>query len=196
MTRKNTIAIISMLVISVMLSLITTNMYGKVYSHSRYWDGTIKRVTDSRVKFIKAIVNEFNHAKVFPEQKSRLDELFKAFEGFIFVEIKGEGSVLWSNLEKHDYDRDAILSEINLYDGRVISIWAFKPPLWKDKFVGWLQHPSEWREDKYDFITFNFFSYVILYFLFLLCLALSIKSKYLEKDVLQVFRSLEERNKK
>lgn len=178
--------------IAVLLSLVTTYFYGLQFSHPRYWEGTVERVVFRQAEFIRTVVDEFNDAKAFPKELTRVDRLFKPLDGKIVVELFDEGRLVWSN-RNSAYSMGSTIETLPVFDNRVLVISRYEPPAWKMLFVRWMKSPSRWGEPSFDFITAPFAWFFSVYLLSIFCIAYAVKAAYLEKDVLKIFQSIEKR---
>lgn len=186
------IAVSLIALLSLVLALATTYLYGMTFSHPRYWNGTVERVTTIQSELIKSVVSEMREGHDFPSSSNRLEHMFQPVRDKMIVENVRDGEIEWTNFNGK-YSRGDALAEIDIGGGSSLVLSRYKPPEWNHIFFRWLKTPARWFDPSYDHVTFPFFWFSSIYLISIVAFVFMIKSKYLERDVLDVFREIGER---
>lgn len=186
------IAVSVIALLSLALAVATTYVYGMTFSHPRYWNGTIERVTVVQSALIESLISEVGEGREFLPSSDRMENMFQAVKNKMIVESVKNGEIEWTNFNGK-YSRGDVLRKIDVGGGRSIILSRYKPPEWNYLFLRWLKSPTRWFEPSYDHVTFPFFWFSSIYLVSILAFVFMIKSRYLERDVLNVFREIEAR---
>jgi hypothetical protein len=181
---------VAVLLSAAILSGATTYLYGALFQHSRYWDGTIRRVQDIDFSLIEALLTH-PRAAPLPERQEELAPLFRALDGKMAFELVRGEKVVYSNRIPGRATPDAP-SQIQLADGASLLVYRYAPPSWGSEFNAWLSSPAEWWSRKYDRITAPFTSFLLIYGVFLYALAWRYRARHLSEEVLTLLRRPEE----
>lgn len=190
--KPKMIAVFTMACIALLCSIATTYLYGLTFSHPRYWEGTISRMAWSNSALIEALVTEMSKQGAFPMETERLESIFSSVKNKLIIEVSREGNLVWTNINLN-YLRSLQLRKIDLADGRILIVSKYEPPKWSFLFTRWLKNPRHWLEPSYDYVTLPFAWFFSIYLMAMAIIVLSYKSRYLEKDVLSIFKQIEDR---
>lgn len=190
--RVRIIAVVVMAILSLALALATTYFYGMTFSHPRYWGGTIERVTTVQSALIESLVTGMGRGKEFPTSPEQLEKMFSSMQGKMIVESIRDDHLEWTNFNGK-FSRGDVITEIDLGGGRSLLLSKYKPPEWNYLFFRWLKSPSRWFDPSFDYVTFPFLWFLSIYFISALTIVFMVKARYLERDVVDVFREIEER---
>lgn len=177
---------LSFFVVAVVLAgffaLICVFLYGAVFQHDRYWNGTIARVQKTEAAILKSILQAPGVLMTLPQNPEALRGIFKPLDGKLVVEIKKKGDLYFSNV----IERRNLGSKVEAFTvGDVtISIHSYTPPTWGSRFTRWIKQPVRWFEPSFDFITYPFFFFFLIFLTSIYAIGWRIRAKYLSEDVL------------
>jgi len=192
MSRARLIVFGSIAVLTVLLATATAYAYGKVFSHKRYWHGTIERVQARQAAMVRSFFMSGAAVGTLPEQRDALAKIFAPLDGVMAVEVHRHGDLRYSNVVDR-FIRGETLDVIEMQDGWRVSVNTYLPPTWEKSFLRWLGRPGRWFEPSFDYITMPFLWFMAIYGLGFLALGLAVKSNYLERDVLAALDRLDGR---
>jgi hypothetical protein len=179
-----------LLLIAVLLALLTTYTYGKLFSHDRYWLGTIARVQQTQAALIRTMLNEFLVDAKLPLEKDRLSRMFAPMDGKLIIDVSHHSNPIYSSFNGR-FSRGRVIEVIQLADGVEVALGGYAPPGWDRNFLRWLQNPGRWFEPSFDHVTFPFLWFLAVFALAIFALGFAVKSSYLERDVMTVLRMVE-----
>lgn len=192
MSHARLIVFGSIAVLTVLLATATVYAYGKVFSHNRYWHGTIERVQARQAAMVRSFFMSGAAVGTLPVQRDDLAKMFAPLDGVMAVEVHRHGDLHYSNVVDR-FRRGETLDVIEMQDGWRVSVITYLPPTWENIFLRWLGRPGRWFEPSFDYITMPFLWFMAIYGLGLLALGLAVKSNYLERDVLAALDRLDGR---
>ena len=99
---------------AVLLALLTTYAYGKLFSHDRYWLGTMARVQDSQAALIRTLLSEFSIDENLPMDKGRLSRMFAPMDGKLVVDVSHHGERVYSSFNGR-FGRGRAIAVIQLW---------------------------------------------------------------------------------
>jgi hypothetical protein len=189
--KKRISAMALLLLTAALLALFTTYAYGKLFSHDRYWLGTIARVQQSQAALIRALLDEFSVDGHLPTDKGRLSKMFAPMDRKLVVDVSRNGQEIYSNFNER-FSRGQVIEVVQLPAGMRVVLGGYSPPNWNDTFVRWLQNPGRWFEASFDYVTVPFLWFQAIYALAFVAVGFAVKSSYLERDVLTMLRKVEQ----
>lgn len=173
--------------IAMLFGLGLTYLYGQLFQHDRYWEGTIVRVEQTQSKLIESFVTRTSFANF---DKKDFSNLFSSLDGKMLVEIYDDNQPLYSNAPRWEVNTK---NEVIAYtlDGMEVRWHTFQAPTWNTMFLSWLSYPRQWFTYKYDYITVPFVTFSLIIFLFLSLGSALLVNRYLQNDVLRSLQMLE-----
>lgn len=192
MSRARIMVFTAIFALAAALSLATTYFYGLLFSHPRYWDGTVARVNARQAAFIESSLAPFMKAGTFPNDPQQLEKMFAPLANALVIEFSDEGRVTWSNVNPR-YKRGDVLKVLSIAEGKSLIVSKYLPPTWASTFLRWIRQPDRWLEPSLDHITVPFVWFLFLYTMFLTMMGVVVKARFLEKDVLPAIRKIESR---
>lgn len=172
-----------LLLAAILLAGVTTYGYGALYSHDRYWEGTIVHVQQTQAALIRSLLGVTVQDGDIDVAPDALELMFAPIDGKLIVEVERAGAVLFSNFNGR-FARGAQIETVDLSGGVNVVISRYQPPTWNRTFLRWVKAPSQWASPSYDYVTIPFLWFSAMYFLGLLVLGLVLKASYLERDVM------------
>ena len=191
MIRARLIVIPVILLLALLLALFTAYAYGGLFGHPRYWNGTIERVAVGQAALIRSLVTEMVADRALPSDSASLARIFAPIDNRLIVEVRQQQEIVWTNANEH-FARGMELDTLALVDGRQLMISSYQPPAWNRLFLRWLGQPARWFEPSFDPLTMPFLCFFAIYSLSLLALGLMVRATYLERDVLGLFKQLDQ----
>lgn len=179
-----------LLVLALLLALATVYAYGKWYSHDRYWNGTIVNVQKTHALLVRDILTEIDADASLYQSSDRLTAMFSSLRSKLIVEVFQGDDLVYSN-DNGRFQRGDEMQRFNSGSGHIIVLSVYAPPSWRQMFSRWIKNPHRWFESSFDPITIPFLWFFALYTLGLVSIGLVMRSSYLEKDVLAVLRTLD-----
>ena len=177
--------------LAIVLSGVTTYAYGLLYSHDRYWNGTIVRVQERQAALIKSLLHATARDGQVDLAPEALGAMFAPLDGKLIIEVERGGDELFSNFND-SFPRSAHIDTVELAGGVRILISRYQPPTWNSQFLRWVKTPWQWFSPSYDYVTVPFIWFLVMYFLGLMMLGFAVKAAYLERDVMAVLRKYQD----
>jgi len=189
------------LIIATFLSILTIYAYGALFSHERYWYGTIRNVNLSEIKLISGLLNnEVDHA-VLNSNSQLLHKIFSPVLGKIYIRIKHDKREVFNN-NKFNYlvENDLYIHNKNTAEGLIVyTFGVYKPPSWNYQFLKWIKDIGNWFTYRHDFITIPFLFFFGIWSLALIAIVWRYKAR-LESDrlfhILETFDEIREDSEK
>lgn len=183
-------------VVSLLLALLATYAYGGLFAHSRYYDGTLKRVNVKDAELIAGLLDSAGAQAGFPRDAAKFKETFKPLYGLMLFELHFGGSEVLSTLHPERKPGE-VLKRVSLgnktpvdpADDHVLVIRRYEPPSWDREFWRWLLKPRNWSGTSLDRITGSFVAFFILSFLGCLAFGWRARATHLEHEVLPHLRT-------
>jgi len=182
----------AILLLALLLALFTAYAYGGLFSHPRYWSGTIERVAVGQAALIRSMITEMVADRVVPSDSASLARMFAPIDNRLIVEVRQQQEIRWTNANER-FARGKELDTLALSDDRQLVLSSYQPPAWNRLFLRWLSQPARWFEPSFDPVTMPFLWFFAIYSLSLLALGLMVRATYLERDVLGLFKQLDQR---
>lgn len=177
-------------VLSLLCALIGSYVYGKVFQHKRYWEGTIVRVQETNIKMIEGLLAFENADQFFLKNTKNLQALFGPLAGKISINVSRGESLIYSNHFDNYEVRET--KEIIFLDSNLsVKISTYIPPRWNKNYLSWISQPKKWFTPRFDYITFPFVGLVLIFMATFAALAWGYRSAHLSFEVLKVLRDIE-----
>lgn len=175
------------LLLAILLAGITTYAYGLLYSHDRYWNGTIVRVQDGQAALIRSLLLATARDAQIDLAPEALGAMFAPMDGRLIIEVERNGGKLFSNFNGR-FERGAEIETVEIAGGVKVVISRYRPPTWNRTFLRWVKAPFQWLSPSYDYVTVPFMWFSAMYFMGLMLLGFAVKAAYLEHDVMAALR--------
>jgi hypothetical protein len=168
--------------VALILAALAVYSYGAVFQHGRYWNGTIARVQDTQASLLRSLFVSPGMADALPKEIDKLRLLFQPLDRKLVVELSENGQRVFSNVNP-EWPLGPILEEFSA-GGLEVSVRAYVPPSWNSQFLRWVRNPSRWLEPAFDFITFPFLFFFVIFFLSIYAIGWRTRARHLSRDVL------------
>ena len=187
MKKSKLIFLLCCTLIAIATSLLCVFFYGKFFSHDRYWNGTIERVSKVQIESIEAVLALDGIAAILPRTERGLNKLFSPYNRKLVITAHQNGKELFSNyIAGWEILSDAIVVQVD--KNLSISISRYGPPSWVRYYGKWITRPTSWFEPAYDFITVPFLLIAAIVFSVLYALGWRHQAKFLDNEVLKILR--------
>ena len=195
MLVKKSFVICVILTLSTLLALVTEYSYGRWFSHDRYWEGTVQRVTWTQSQLVKNIFTKTELISSVGLEIQLIGEILQPLQNKILVEIDQDGLIIFSNASEI-FNSDQVIEKFTLKNNIQVTISGYKPPSWNSIFLGgWVNNPAEWFSPKYDYITMPFLWFEAIYMLLFIAIGHLMRARYLEIDVVNILNTMQKRLK-
>jgi hypothetical protein len=191
--RRILFYIIVICVIPISLGLLSTYIYGLLFSNARYWE-TISKVQEIEISVIKNILTTDINEIVTSNNYNKFNDIFEPYYGKLYIEIsKNSKSVFNNKKPKYEIKTFGADFNINTISGPLnVKIANYVHQTWNVTYLRWLlSNPLNWLSQKYDFINVPFIFFVFIWGFAGLAFAWRCRADYESKLLKEIMEALE-----
>ena len=176
---------------SILTSLLSSYLYGLVFSHTRYWEGTIRKVENTEILLLKNLFSDSDIIYKNLDSPIKLNKLFRPLDGKLAIEVWKNEIQIYSN-----YSKGRIISplqnKIITATDLTIIIRQYQPPSWNYQYIKWITNPFKWLDPSGDFITSQFTTFFLIYTILMYAIGWQIRAIHLSKDVISLINKIDQ----
>ena len=148
-------------------AFVTVYLYGAIFSHKRYWEGTIRFVAKTETDVLESILTSDIDKAIMNLDTNTLNSIFQPLQNKLNIQIMLNGSKIFDNISKRlALNKNPKIFKKSLPKDNHVEfiVDTYKPPSWNHQFKSWVTDIPNALTYKRDFITVPFLFFFLYSF--------------------------------